>query len=78
MDETDYELIKIAVIETIDYGTEDVKCWMLDEWEGNGYSTEKTKAEREKFAEAVIARLRGPQTKEPISLGLVQDLEANN
>jgi hypothetical protein len=64
VDDIDYELIKIAVIETIDYGTADAKCWMLDAWEGNGYSTDKTNAEREKFADAVIARLRGKTERE--------------
>lgn len=59
MDETDYELIKVAILETIDYGTDDVKCWMLDPWEGNGYSEQKTDRERERFAEAVVKRLRG-------------------
>lgn len=73
MDDTDYELIKIAVLETIDYGTDDAKCWMLDPWEGNGYSTEKTNTEREQFAEAVIARLRG----KPIAADLVADLQSN-
>lgn len=50
-------IIRAALMDVIDYGTADVKCWMLYEWEGNNYGEDDTNRQRQLFADAVIQRI---------------------